>query len=69
VTRLTRWLPAVSLLHLDAWQRDNTATQLTWQVTSTQALVHCPVCRFPTRRGIGKKTGFRYRRTTPFPER
>jgi transposase len=29
---------------------DDTATQLTLQVTSTQALVHCPVCRFPTRR-------------------
>src|SRR4029453_12094762 len=49
VTRLTRWLPHVPLLHLDAWQTDDTATQLTWRVTSTQALVHCPVCRFPTR--------------------
>jgi transposase len=50
VTLLTRLLPDVSLLHLDAWQMDDTATQLTLQVTSTQALVHCPVCRFPTRR-------------------
>jgi transposase len=29
---------------------DDTATQLTLQVTSTQALGHCPVCRFLTRR-------------------
>jgi transposase len=43
-------LPHASLLHLDTWQADETATQLTLQVTSTQALVHCPVCRFPTRR-------------------
>jgi transposase len=50
VTLWTRLLPDVSLLHLDAWQMDDTSTQLTLQVTSTQALVHCPVCRFPTRR-------------------
>jgi transposase len=50
VTLLTRLLPDVSLLHLNAWQMDDTATQLTLQVTSTQALVHGPVCRFPTRR-------------------
>jgi hypothetical protein len=29
---------------------DDTAPQLTWQLTSTPALVHWPVCRFPTRR-------------------
>ena len=29
---------------------DDTTTQLMLQVTSPQALVHCPVCRFPTRR-------------------
>jgi transposase len=29
---------------------DDAAKRLTLQVTSTQALVHCPVCRFPTRR-------------------
>src|SRR5918992_5812853 len=50
MTLLTRLLPDAPLLHLDAWQTDDTATQLTFRVTSTQALVHCPVCRFPTRR-------------------
>ena len=50
VTRLTRWLPHVPLLHLDAWHTDDTATQLTVRVTSTPALVHGPICRFPTRR-------------------
>jgi transposase len=50
VTLLTRLLPDVSPLHLDAWHMDDTTTQLTLQVSSTQALVHCPVCRFPTRR-------------------
>jgi transposase len=50
VTLLTRLLPDASQLHLDAWHMDDTTTQLTLQVTSTQALVHCPVCRFPTRR-------------------
>src|SRR6266850_4452169 len=29
---------------------DDTPTELTVQVTSTQMLVHCPVCWFPTRR-------------------
>jgi Transposase len=29
---------------------DALATQLTWRVMSAQALVHCPICRFPTRR-------------------
>jgi transposase len=38
------------LLHLEAWHLDNPATQLAWRVTSTQALVHCPICQFPTRR-------------------
>src|SRR5262245_28614238 len=50
VTLLTRVLPDASQLHRDAWQMDDPPTQLTWQVTSTQALVHGPVCRFPTRR-------------------
>jgi transposase len=50
VTLLTRMLPDASQLHLDAWHMDDTTTQLTLQVTSTQALVSCPVCRFPTRR-------------------
>lgn len=50
MTLLTRLLPNALLLHLDAWHMDDTATQLTLRVTSTQALVHCPICRFPTRR-------------------
>jgi transposase len=50
VTLLTRLLRDVPLLHLDPWHMDDTTTQLTLWVTSTQALVHCPVCRFPTRR-------------------
>ena len=50
MTLLTHWLPTTPPLHLDAWHMDDPATQLTLQVTSTQALVHCPVCRFPTRR-------------------
>jgi transposase len=29
---------------------DDTTTQLTLRLTSMQALAHCPVCRFPTRR-------------------
>jgi transposase len=50
VTLLTHWLPATPPLHLDTWHLDDPTTQLTLQVTSMQALVHCPVCRFPTRR-------------------
>jgi transposase len=50
VTLLSRWLPDAALLHLNAWQIDDTATQLTLRVTSMQALVHWPVCRLPTRR-------------------
>jgi transposase len=50
VTLLTRLLPNVSPFRLDAWHMDDTATQLTIEMTSTQALVHCPTCRFPTRR-------------------
>jgi transposase len=50
VTLLTHLLPTTSRLHLDAWHMDDPTTQLTLQVTSTQTLVHCPICRFPTRR-------------------
>jgi transposase len=50
VTLLTHLLPTTSWLHLDAWHMDDPTTQLTLQVTSTQTLVHCPICRFPTRR-------------------
>jgi transposase len=50
VTLFTHLLPAAPLLHLDAWHMDDTTTQLTLRVTSTQTLAHCPICRFPTRR-------------------
>jgi transposase len=50
MTLVSRLLPHAPLLRLDAWQMDHTASQLTLRVTSTQALVHCPVCRFPTQR-------------------
>ena len=43
-------LPAGPPLHLETWSVDETTTQLTFRLTSTQALVHCPVCRFPTQR-------------------
>jgi transposase len=55
---LSRWLPADPPLHLETWHLDEVAAQLTLRVTSTQVLVHCPVCRFPTRR-----IHSRYRRT------
>jgi transposase len=42
--------PAAPPLHLDAWHMDDAARRLTLQVTSTQTLVHCPICRFPSRR-------------------
>jgi transposase len=50
VTLFSGLLPQTPLLHLDAWQMGHTARQLTLRVTSTQALVSCPVCRFPTQR-------------------
>jgi transposase len=43
-------LPQASLLYLETWQIDTTTAQLTLRVQSTQTLVPCPVCRFPTRR-------------------
>jgi transposase len=51
-------LPYASLLHLETWQMDPATVQLTLRVRSTQTQVHCPVCRFPTRR-----IHSRYRRT------
>ena len=47
---LSHLLPHGSPLHLETWHLDEVAAQLTLRVTSIQALVHCPVCRFPTRR-------------------
>jgi transposase len=55
---LSGLLPQAPLLHLETWQVDTTTAQVTLQVQSTQTLVHCPVCRFPTRR-----IHSRYRRT------
>ena len=43
-------LPQAPLLHLETWHVDTTTAQLTLRVQSTQTLVPCPVCRFPTRR-------------------
>jgi transposase len=49
--KLWPWaLPESRHFQLDAWQIDASAMQITLFVTSTQLLVHCPVCRFPTRR-------------------
>ena len=47
---LTHLLSTTPQSHLDTWHMDALTTQLTLQVTSTQALVHCPICRFPTQR-------------------
>jgi len=47
---LSYLLPHGSPLHLETWHLDEVAAQLTLRVTSLQALVHCPVCQFPTRR-------------------
>jgi transposase len=50
MTLLSCLLPHAPPLHLDAWTLDDSEGLLTLRVTSTQALVHCPVCQFPTRR-------------------
>jgi transposase len=50
VTLLSCLLPHTPPLHLDAWRVDDIEGLLTLPVTSTQALVYGPVCRFPTRR-------------------
>src|SRR5919108_2210995 len=50
VTSLSCLCPAVPPRHLDAWHMDDAERRLTRQVTSTRALVNCPVCQFPTRR-------------------
>ena len=47
---LSRLLPQGSPLHLETWHLDEVAAQLILRVTSLQALGHCPMCRFPTRR-------------------
>jgi transposase len=47
---VSRLLPHGSPFHLESWHLDEATALLTLHVTSTQTLVHCPVCRFPTRR-------------------
>ena len=47
---LSSLLPQTPLLHLETWQMDPATAQLTLRVRSTITQVHCPVCRFPTRR-------------------
>jgi transposase len=47
---LSRVLPQGAPLHLETSHLDEGAAQLTLRVTSMQAMGHCPVCRFPTRR-------------------
>jgi hypothetical protein len=47
---LSRVLPQGAPLRLETSHRNEVTAQLTLRVTSRQALVHCPVCRFPTRR-------------------
>jgi len=37
-------LPDATLLHLEAWSVDATATQITLRVRSTQATAPCPLC-------------------------
>jgi transposase len=43
-------LPESRHFLLDAWLLDETARQITLVVRSTQPLVHCPSCTFPTQR-------------------
>jgi transposase len=43
-------LPDATLLHLDAWSIDDTATQITLTVQSTQTSASCPLCATPARR-------------------
>jgi len=50
LTFLTRFLPDVTTLALEAWHVDDAATQLTLHVTSTQACVPCPLCHVRTSR-------------------
>jgi transposase len=49
-TVLARLLPDATRLHLDAWSIDDTATQITLTVRSTQATATCPLCTTPAHR-------------------
>jgi transposase len=46
-TVLARLVPDATLLHLEAWSVDDTATQITLRVRSTQATAPCPLCTTP----------------------
>jgi transposase len=54
IARRMELLPGLLLdapfLYLETWQMDAATAQVTLRVKSTQTLVHCPVCRCPTRR-------------------
>jgi transposase len=45
---LSRLLPDATTLHLEAWHVDDAAMQITLLVSSTQAIVPCPLCDMPT---------------------
>jgi transposase len=46
-TVLARLVPDATLLCLEAWSVDDTATQITLRVRSTQATAPCPLCTTP----------------------
>src|SRR6266481_7442177 len=46
----TRLLPDAALLHLEACEMDDTTTQITLAVQSTQTSAPCPLCATPTQR-------------------
>src|SRR5215831_13226805 len=47
---LARLLPDTTLLHMEACEVDDTATQITLRVQSTQISAPCPLCATPARR-------------------
>jgi transposase len=47
---LARFLPDKTTLTLEAWHVDDTAAQITLDVTATPARVPCPLCHVPTAR-------------------
>ena len=47
---LTRLLPDATVLHLEAYEIDDTTAQITLRVQSTQTSAPCPLCATPARR-------------------
>jgi transposase len=47
---LARLLPDATLLHIEAYEVDETAAQITLRVQSTQSSAPCPLCATPSRR-------------------